>query len=960
MRAPTDPTTQVRWLECVNGSASLTIPAFGLVRVTAASVEGVLTVDRPNSDGQYCLRNGPFDIPPLAAGVCTNDFPGYVLYETADGTPTNDQPWGAGNGSYKLRAAQTGYVIQGGVTLGRVYARVVISEELSRVVKVTSTTPVSGRYPGVLQSYDAVAQTYSDGAVIWIVDVNGSALVAERYLGLRSGSVAGVQVYLVDLGAVGYDTIKTGPNGTFGTTMPAEHILVFTSDADVWTLTDDPGNMHTMASLDVTPASTSLSVVGSARLLKTVSPLALDGTYGADLDLTQDREFSIAGLTTIGPANKYVGVNSGGTAWEYKDGSVITIMEEGGALTVRDKLNFIGASITAADNAGAMRTDMTLSQSPVASTSVVGIGRLLQGVTPLSLDGVFNGVADLSTDRFFGVGGLTTLGGSNQVVGVNVIATGWEYKTIAAGAGIQIDHAVGSITITNTLPRHIVQDEGVDLAQRARLNFIGPIVAATDNAGSGRTDVTIAYTVQEEGADLPVRAKLNFIGPAITAQDNAGANRTDMTLENPIAVIHGGTGLVTCERGDLLVGLLPDVYTLVPKPALTSPNRNYLQSDPDFLLGDPEWDKVHLQYGVQDVLQCDHGGTGFDFYMKGDLLVGNSAFCLSRVPIGGGCQYLTTSPRNADGFVDVGWDNLDMDCAGYGTLLALYGGTGHGANPVLPVAAGDLLVAPAAMPFLRWELLPVSVLSTRYLSNRGPSNFPTYSTVNMVNGVDGILRTVNGGTGVDFVSKGDLLVGSAPFGSWGILHAPITGLCGAFLTTDDNAPLGVVWDYCLDPPVPGPTPAELASGISWASRRGGKTGSSTLYNTSTDPQWIKITRGFASLAAASTTPTFSMYTLPIAGVIHAVKIKHSTAFSGGGVTSYKVSVGISGNNTKYHGLSNELAGAPSGTNMTIASTVGQEDHGATADIIVAVTCNVNTNLATAGSVDIWILVSTAP
>lgn len=38
---------------------------------------------------------------------------------------------------------------------------------------------------------------------------------------------------------------------------------------------------------------------------------------------------------------------------------------------------------------------------------------------------------------------------------------------------------------------HIIQDEGVDLNQRARLNFVGDGVTATDNAGTGATDVTI-------------------------------------------------------------------------------------------------------------------------------------------------------------------------------------------------------------------------------------------------------------------------------------------------------------------------------------------------------------------------------------------------------------------------------------------------------------------------------------
>lgn len=46
--------------------------------------------------------------------------------------------------------------------------------------------------------------------------------------------------------------------------------------------------------------------------------------------------------------------------------------------------------------------------------------------------------------------GLTSIGTSNQVLGVNAGATGLEYKTVTAGTGISISNAAGSITINNT------------------------------------------------------------------------------------------------------------------------------------------------------------------------------------------------------------------------------------------------------------------------------------------------------------------------------------------------------------------------------------------------------------------------------------------------------------------------------------------------------------------------------
>lgn len=47
------------------------------------------------------------------------------------------------------------------------------------------------------------------------------------------------------------------------------------------------------------------------------------------------------------------------------------------------------------------------------------------------------------------------------------------------------------LTVTGGGGGHIIQDEGVDLTTRARLNFVGAGVTATDDSGNGRTNVTI-------------------------------------------------------------------------------------------------------------------------------------------------------------------------------------------------------------------------------------------------------------------------------------------------------------------------------------------------------------------------------------------------------------------------------------------------------------------------------------
>jgi hypothetical protein len=57
----------------------------------------------------------------------------------------------------------------------------VVSVPVVHVVRVTSTTPTDGRYPGKVQAYDAAAKTWSDLADCWVVNPNGSAPAAQRY-----------------------------------------------------------------------------------------------------------------------------------------------------------------------------------------------------------------------------------------------------------------------------------------------------------------------------------------------------------------------------------------------------------------------------------------------------------------------------------------------------------------------------------------------------------------------------------------------------------------------------------------------------------------------------------------------------------------------------------------------------------------------------------------------------------
>lgn len=126
------------------------------------------------------------------------------------------------------------------------------------------------------------------------------------------------------------------------------------------------------------------------------------------------------------------------------------------------------------------------------------------------------------------------------------------------------------------------------------------------------------------------------------------------------------------------------------------------------------------------------------------------------------------------------------------------------------------------------------------------------------------------------------------------------------------------------------------------------------------PVWRKYTVTYADLAAAALTATKTLFQLPPAGVIHATKIKHSVQFAGGAISSYTISVGISGTPAKYGSAYQVGTTTVGDTAFNLTVNVNTETHGAnTAIIATATSVGANTNAATAGSADIWVLWSRA-
>lgn len=129
----------------------------------------------------------------------------------------------------------------------------------------------------------------------------------------------------------------------------------------------------------------------------------------------------------------------------------------------------------------------------------------------------------------------------------------------------------------------------------------------------------------------------------------------------------------------------------------------------------------------------DSGATGTgEVY---ETRVGND-FQLRKLKAGG--NYMTITNSGADLLIALVLANILLNDLG-GTL-----GTTKGGTNLTSYTQGDIIYASAANVLNK---LAKNSSATRYLSNQGTSNNPSWSQVNLANGVTGTLPVANGGTG---------------------------------------------------------------------------------------------------------------------------------------------------------------------------------------------------------------------
>jgi hypothetical protein len=126
------------------------------------------------------------------------------------------------------------------------------------------------------------------------------------------------------------------------------------------------------------------------------------------------------------------------------------------------------------------------------------------------------------------------------------------------------------------------------------------------------------------------------------------------------------------------------------------------------------------------------------------------------------------------------------------------------------------------------------------------------------------------------------------------------------------------------------------------------------------PAWFRVRVTYDELSTAATTNNIELYELPAGGVIHAVMMKTSAAFTGGSISAYTLSVGITGTLNKYAAAFNVFQ-AVAATTFQLSTTQGAESFTAATSIKIAATSTSDDlDAATAGSVDVYLLMSQLP
>ena len=165
------------------------------------------------------------------------------------------------------------------------------------------------------------------------------------------------------------------------------------------------------------------------------------------------------GLGTLGTANQILGLNAAATAFENKTltaGAGIVITNSANTVTITNTSS--GGTVTQVNTGNGLTGGPITSTGTIAVDAGTGANQIVQLDASARLPAVdASQVTNLNPANFSatvpvtkGGTGLTALGSSNQVLGVNAAGTAMEYKTVTAGSGVTVANTANTITVSAT------------------------------------------------------------------------------------------------------------------------------------------------------------------------------------------------------------------------------------------------------------------------------------------------------------------------------------------------------------------------------------------------------------------------------------------------------------------------------------------------------------------------------
>lgn len=320
------------------------------------------------------------------------------------------------------------------------------------------------------------------------------------------------------------------------------------------TLTGGTGIGITEGSGAITVANTGVvSVAGTANEIE-VSAATGAVTIGLPDNVTVGSSLTVSGLTpnsslyvgagglissTAALADGQILVGSTGSApvaATLTAGTGIGITNTAGAITISST----GGTVTSIDVSGGT-TGLTTTGGPVTGSGTITLAGTLA-------------VANGGT-------GLAALGAANQVLGVDAAGTGAEYKTIAAGTGMQVVHGANVVTLNNTgvtsvalTAPSIFTVSGSPVTASGTLDFaLNTQAANTVFAGPATgVDATPAFRSLSY-ADLPIvlyKENTSISAPIVASGNNAVAigSGASATADETVALGAGSSARINGQK----------------------------------------------------------------------------------------------------------------------------------------------------------------------------------------------------------------------------------------------------------------------------------------------------------------------------------------------------------------------------------------------------------------------------